>query len=62
MRVKLISYSQSVDNAQSLQDLVAYCARVSNPTNQENTSTNEKLIKYLIALEVLEVSSVSSSI
>ena len=48
MRVKLISYSQSVDNAQSLQDLVAYCARVSNPTNQENTSTNEKLIKYLI--------------
>jgi thymidylate synthase (FAD) len=48
MRVKLISYSQSPENASSLQDLVAYCARVSNPPNQENTSTNEKLIKYLI--------------
>jgi thymidylate synthase (FAD) len=48
MRVKLISYSQSPENATSLQDLVAYCARVSNPSNQENTSTNEKLIKYLI--------------
>ena len=48
MRVKLISYSQSPENASSLQDLVAYCARVSNPSNQENTSTNEKLIKYLI--------------
>ena len=32
----------------SLQDLVAYCARVSNPANQNNTETNEKLIKYLI--------------
>jgi len=48
MKVKLISYSQSADNASSLQDLVAYCARVSNPSNQENTGTNEKLIKYLI--------------
>ena len=48
MRVKLISYSQTPENASSLQDLVAYCARVSNPPNQENTSTNEKLIKYLI--------------
>jgi thymidylate synthase (FAD) len=32
----------------SLQDIVAYCARVSNPANQNNTETNEKLIKYLI--------------
>jgi len=48
MRVKLISYSQSPENASSLQDLVAYCARVSNPSNQANTDTNEKLIKYLI--------------
>jgi thymidylate synthase (FAD) len=48
MRVKLISYSQSPENATSLQDLVAYCARVSNPSNQSNTDTNEKLIKYLI--------------
>ena len=42
----MISYSHSPH--QSLQDLVAYCARVSNPTNQHNTSTNEKLINYLI--------------
>ncbi len=47
MTVSLISYSQS--QHQSLQDLVAYCARVSNPTNQHNTETNEKLIHYLIS-------------
>jgi thymidylate synthase (FAD) len=46
MSVSLISYSQSQN--QSLQDLVAYCARVSNPTNQHTTETNEKLINYLI--------------
>jgi thymidylate synthase (FAD) len=34
-----------IDN---LQDFVAYCARVSNPTNQMNSETTEKLIKYLI--------------
>ena len=33
---------------QSLQDIIAYCARVSNPSNQYNTETNEKLIGYLI--------------
>ena len=48
MKVKLISYSQSSEPNSSLQDLVAYCARVSNPSNQSNTETNEKLIKYLI--------------
>lgn len=48
MHVKLISYTQSVDKNQNLQDLVAYCARVSNPANQNNTETNEKLINYLI--------------
>jgi len=48
MKVKLISYSQPIEGQQSLQDLVAYCARVSNPSNQSNTETNEKLIKYLI--------------
>jgi thymidylate synthase (FAD) len=48
MHVKLISYTQSVDKNQNLQDLVAYCARVSNPANQNNTETNEKLISYLI--------------
>lgn len=50
MKVQLISYSQSATtNQSSLQDLVAYCARVSNPANQQNTETNEKLIRYLIA-------------
>jgi len=49
MKVELISYSKPpTDSEQSLQDLVAYCARVSNPANQNNTETNEKLIKYLI--------------
>jgi len=47
MHVKLISYSQSGDG-QSLQDMVAFCARVSNPSNQLNTETNERLIRYLI--------------
>ena len=42
---KLISYSQS---DKSLIDIVCYCARVSNPSNQENTDTNTKLIRYLI--------------
>jgi len=46
---KLVNYSKSSsDNDQSLQDMIAYCARVSNPTNQSHTETNEKLIKYLI--------------
>ena len=48
MSVRLISYSQPPENKQTLQDLVAYCARVSNPANQNNTETNERLIKYLI--------------
>jgi len=48
MKVDLISYSKPPAGEQSLQDLVAYCARVSNPANQNNTETNEKLIKYLI--------------
>jgi thymidylate synthase (FAD) len=47
MSVSLISYSKTPDSDKSLQDLVAYCARVSNPGNQNNTETNEKLIKYL---------------
>ena len=50
MKVNLISYSQipKGDGEVSLQDLVAYCARVSNPANQNNIEKNEKLIKYLI--------------
>uniref|UniRef100_A0A6C0D9U2 Thymidylate synthase n=1 Tax=viral metagenome TaxID=1070528 RepID=A0A6C0D9U2_9ZZZZ len=49
MSVKLISYSKQDDK--SLLDSVAYCARVSNPANQNNTETNEKLIRYLIKNE-----------
>jgi len=51
MKVKLISYSQTpefFEDLDSLQDLVAYCARVSNPGNQSNSETAGKLIKYLI--------------
>lgn len=48
MKVQLISHSQSASPDQSLQDIVSYCARVSNPANQENKETNEKLIRYLI--------------
>jgi len=49
MKVELISYSQApagVDN--NMTDLVAYCARVSNPANQNNKETSEKLIRYLV--------------
>jgi thymidylate synthase (FAD) len=49
MKVKIISYSKTeTDHTNTLQDIVAYCARVSNPANQSNTETNEKLINYLI--------------
>jgi len=49
MQVKLVSYTKSLDNDnKSLQDLIAYCARVSNPSNQNNIDTNDKLINYLI--------------
>ena len=50
MKVKLISHSQTPKVAvpQDALDLVAYCARVSNPSNQNNTETNEKLVKYLM--------------
>ena len=53
MKVKLISYSQPSkemleEGIEDVQDLIAFCARVSNPSNQYNTETSEKLIKYLI--------------
>lgn len=53
MKVKLISYSQATpemsgQGLKNMQELVAFCARVSNPSNQLNTETSEKLIKYLI--------------
>ena len=43
-----VSNSKKNIELNSLQDIVAYCARVSNPANQNNTATNEKLIRYLI--------------
>ena len=58
MKVELISFSQhAIDPAKlnnvevdvmNMQDLVAFCARVSNPSNQNNKETSEKLIRYLI--------------
>ena len=49
MQVKVISYSQpAVYLAENMTELVAFCARVSNPSNQTNKDTSEKLIKYLI--------------
>ena len=50
MSVKIISYSQAPDGWDGIdcQELIAYCARVSNPSNQMNSETSEKLIKYLI--------------
>jgi len=52
MNARLISYSQAPAGdfigLDDIQDLVAYCARVSNPSNQNNSETSAKLIKYLI--------------
>ena len=52
MQVKLISYSQTDGNelisSTSPTELIAFCARVSNPDNQNNQETSEKLIKYLM--------------
>ena len=55
MKVKLISHSQVpaydpdvMNMSNDMLQLVAYCARVSNPSNQNNTATNEKLVKYLM--------------
>ena len=49
MKAKLISYSQAPEGADdSILDLVAFCARVSNPSNQNNKDTAEKLVRYLI--------------
>ena len=51
--VKLVSYSQASNEFENLgltdvQELIAFCARVSNPSNQLNSETSEKLINYLI--------------
>ena len=53
MKVRIVSYSKPSkefynEGLYDTQELVAYCARVSNPSNQFNAGTSEKLIKYLI--------------
>jgi len=53
MNVKLVSYSQPTEEfrdrgVDDAQELIAFCARVSNPSNQFNSDTSEKLIKYLV--------------
>ena len=53
MKVRMVSYSKPSEEMYEeglvdVQELVAFCARVSNPSNQFNTETSEKLIKYLI--------------
>ena len=53
MTVKIVSYSKATEEfeqegLQNVQDLIAFCARVSNPSAQINSETSEKLIKYLI--------------
>jgi thymidylate synthase (FAD) len=53
MNVKLVSYSQPTEEFRTqgvddAQELIAFCARVSNPSNQFNNETSEKLIRYLV--------------
>jgi len=53
VNVKLVSYSKPSDEfleegLENVQDLIAFCAKVSNPTAQINNETSERLIKYLI--------------
>ncbi len=58
MQAKLIAHTQLThrihagerdhNGLDNIQDLIAYCARVSNPSNQANTKTTPKLLEYLI--------------
>ena len=49
LKVQLISYSQPDQYfVENTTELIAFCARVSNPSNQNNTDTSEKLIRYLV--------------
>ena len=53
MKVKLVSYSKPAEDFEAegvdnVQELIAFCARVSNPSAQINTETSEKLIRYLV--------------
>jgi thymidylate synthase (FAD) len=52
MNVKLVGYTQPTkefmsEGMQDVQDLISFCARVSNPSNQMNMETTEKLLNYL---------------
>ena len=50
MKVRLVSYSQpagEIEGINDVQDMVAFCARVSNPSNQYNTETSGKLLNFL---------------
>jgi thymidylate synthase (FAD) len=49
MTVKLVAISKpTIDDCATAEELVAYCARVSNPANQNNHGTSAKLLRYLI--------------
>jgi len=51
LKVRLISYSKPPEElyvGDNIQELIAYTARVSNPSNQDNTETSERLLRYLI--------------
>jgi len=53
MKVQLVSYSKpapgfEAEGVDDVQELIAFCARVSNPSNQMNSETSEKLIRYLV--------------
>lgn len=47
-KVRLIAVTKPLDLSQSAEDLISYCARVSNPSNQENFQTSSKLLKYCL--------------
>ena len=54
MKIRLVSYSKATEEFNNegilnVQDLIAFCARVSNPSNQVNNETSERLINYLIS-------------
>ena len=53
MNVKLVSYSApteewAAEGLDDLQDLIAFCAKVSNPAAQINSETSERLLNYLV--------------
>src|SRR6056300_947782 len=51
MEAKLVAYTQPTEDfigLDNVQDVISYCARVSNPSNQMNSETSEKLLNYLI--------------